>query len=146
MPTGKRQRSKKPTERMKEVKSLLGQDKSIEEIASLLETTPSAIYQQMSRMRSIGFLPPGTRGKRPAAAPRTVAAAAADPGRSTRGSLANAVQNGHSLEEHLDSELGSVTERLRIIEAQRVDLEHEAGALTERRERLEDAQKVLVPA
>lgn len=142
MPTGKRQRSKKPTERMKEVKSLLGQDKSIEEIASLLETTPSAIYQQMSRMRSIGFLPPGTRGKRPA----TESAAAA-----TRPSVSRAVaaangQNGHSLEEHLDSELGTVIERLDTITAQREDLAREAAALSERRERLDAAQKALVPA
>lgn len=144
----------KPSPRQQEILDLMKGQPGITpgEIADVLDTTPGAIYQQLSRLRNLKLLPKAT------ASQRGKLLAPATPTRVTGPSASETASNGHiSLEDHLNQELTGVTERIEEIVTERAEIEaerqqrldalaSEEGGLTERQKRLDAAQKALVPA
>lgn len=116
----------KLTPKQAEIKSLLGINQSIVQIAELMDTTPGAVKAQISRMRKNGH-----------SIPRVAAAVAAPtPSRTV---------DKTSVEAHIDGELTAVDERLATIDETMHSLNGEHRDLSERRERLRKAWEALTP-
>lgn len=146
----------KLTARQEEVRDLVTArpEKSVKEIAGLLEMTEQAVYQQLSRLRSKGVLPPvkarggkarskARRGSRAVKVPRVPEV--------PDGAVARRVAAGHSVvsngggtvEDTVASELEKVRSRIGEIKAEQESLAQESETLGERETRLDAAQKAL---
>lgn len=121
------------TAKQDEVRKLLGAGQSTEQIAELMETTPGAIKAQISRMRRAGV-----KLDKPA---RTAAAVATDPRTAVPRDESPAVVQ--SVEDHLATELGRVSDRLANIGETLDALTAEQTTLRERQQRLEQARSAL---
>lgn len=131
--------------KQEEIKDLIAAkpDITADEIAKEMETSPGAIHQQMTRMRSIGALPKTRRrGKNTRRRARIAASASPAPERAAKPSDNGAV----SLEDHLTSELDGTVGRLGEVERLQTELALEAAELDERRKRLHAAQEALSTA
>lgn len=139
----------KLTARQEEVRDLVTArpEKSVKEIADLLEMTEQAVYQQLSRLRSRGVLPPAkarakAKPKRPKRTRPRVAAASAP-----RASAAAppAASNGRgTVEDTVSGELEKVRTRISEIALEQESLAQESEALGAREQRLDAAQRALV--
>ena len=122
-------RSGKLTPKQDEVKRLIENGQSIEQVADLMETSPNAIKAQITRIRALG-VKIDVPGRTPADAHEEAAQAI----------VAAATK---SVEEHIDSELKFTDERLAVVGETLADLTQERAELDERKARLEQARSAL---
>lgn len=137
---------RKLTPRQEEIVGLMNGQPGItaKEIAATLETTPQAIYQQITRLRRAGVrLPKRGKAKVKRAASESSAGTESAVKGGTR-ALGRINGNGKlSLEDHLSSELKSVVTRLGVVREAKVNIVAEEAELSERQQRLDAAKAAL---
>ena len=137
MPRG---RKKAITDRQEEILDLYGKGESAADIADTLGMSTSAVYQQISRLRSSGHLAKKSNGRRSRRAPVPVST----PVPSVTTDVAAPSDNGSlTLEEHVERDLEQAVERLGEVETEIVALEEERQSLSERQSRLGKAKEAL---
>lgn len=129
------------TPRQREIKDLIDAQPGITavQLADVMETSTSAMHQQLSRLRKAGAIPKARNGRRASTASKRNEAVL----RTMLEEDAPTTNGEVSLEDHLDRELGDAIARISEIEQQRDSLDAEQAKLAQRRDKLAKAQEAL---